>query len=333
MSSAVVKAGPGQVALLDFAPHQIALIRKTIARDCDEQEFNLFMEVARMRGLNPFSNQISPLVFSKHDADKRNMVILTRIDGARAIAARLPDYRPMAEPALIECDQAAKDPLCNPLGIVRAQVTLWKHIHGDWHPVVGEAYWDEYAPIKEDCPDGYEWIETGEVWADSGKPKKKKAAKSTGKVRMLDLSGNWGRMPRVMIAKCAEMQALRRGWPETYSGLYADEEIDRSRVIDVASEVVADYEEAERAKRIAAGGQTLLMVFDPEIGVEAVPRGQVADRLYAAYREAASEQEIADLRRRNEQALKTFWSWAPGDALELKKFAEQRVAVLREHGI
>lgn len=333
--NALVKATPqgGQVATLDFTAPQLALIRKTIAADCDEQEFDLFMEVARFRGLNPFANQVSPIVFSKGDKEKRKMVIVTRIDGARAIAQRLGDYRPMEGAPLIEIDEALKDPLCNPAGIVRAEVKLWKRSAGDWFPVIGEAYWEEFAPIKEECAEGYDWVETGETWADSGKPKKKKVPKSDKKVRQLDTTGNWGRMPRLMIAKCAEMQALRRGWPEDYSGLYVDEELDQAKVIDVASEIVADYEEAERLKRIGVSGKTLMFVFDPAKPIENVERGRIADRLFEFLRdEAQTVEQITAFLERNKVPLQTFWGWDRAEALEVKKFADQRIATLKEHG-
>ena len=43
-------------------------------------------------------------------------------------------------------------------GIVSATVTLWKQDNrGDWYQVIGEAYWDEFAPIKD------EWAEDPET--------------------------------------------------------------------------------------------------------------------------------------------------------------------------
>lgn len=192
---------------VDYSPRQLQLIKRTIASDCNDPEFDLFVEAARHMGLDPFRRQIMPLVFSKGDANKRRMSLIVGIDGFRVIAARCADYRPDENEADIAYDPALKSD-ANPLGIVKATVTAWKQDRkGDWHPVRGVAYWDEFVPLKEDSDAGYDWIDTGEVWADSGKPKKKKVPKAGGTVRQMP-DGNWARMPRVMISKCAEAQAL-----------------------------------------------------------------------------------------------------------------------------
>ena len=100
---------------------QLQLIRRTIANDCNDAEFDLFMAAARAAGLDPFRKQISPLVFNKQKPDKRRMSIITTIDGLRVIAARSgryrPDEAPLAgtEPRLRDlrkarADDAASDP-------------------------------------------------------------------------------------------------------------------------------------------------------------------------------------------------------------------------------
>jgi phage recombination protein Bet len=303
-----------QIRQGDLSPRQLDLIRRTVAKDCDTTEFDHFMAVASRLGLDPLRKQICAMVFNKNDAKKRNMSIITQIDGFRVIAARQGDYRPMETAPIIEYDEAAKDPATNPLGIVRAEVRVWKRHGSEWHQVAGEAYWDEFVPLEQEW--AYDEI--------AGK------RQPTGP-RVLTEKSPWRRMGRVMIAKVAEAQALRRGWPDDLSGVYADEELHRAQVIDVASELVANYQETERLQRVGAK-DTLLFLFDFESGnLEAVERGNIADRLTRFYeREAASAQQIIDFRQRNEASLKTFWAWAPGDALEVKKIAEGRVAALIE---
>lgn len=294
----------------DLTAAQLDIIKRTVAKDCNRDEFDHFIAVAQRLGLDPLRKQICALVFSKSDQDKRNMAIVTQIDGFRVLAARCGDYRPMETPAIIEYDDAAKNADTNPLGIVRAEVRAWKRFGDEWHPVAAEAYWDEFAPLEDE-------------WAFCEIERKRKP---TGKKKLSDKSP-WRRMARVMIAKCAEAQALRRGWPDDLSGVYAEEELHRAQVIDVASEVVSEYEEQSRLKRIGVGKETLLLQFG-DGPLESVIRGAVADRLFSWVREAQTAQDIITFQDRNAAALRTFWAWDPGDALEVKRFIEQRIEAL-----
>ena len=131
------------------------------------------------------------------------MSIIVAIDGFRAIADRTGAYRPDEDEPTYEIDPAAKSPDVNPVGLVKATVRVWKHAHGEWHKVTASAYWDEYAPIRQSA-DEYRWEDTGETWADSGKPKKRKVPIGETRAK-LDTSGNWGKMPRLMLAKVADL--------------------------------------------------------------------------------------------------------------------------------
>src|SRR3546814_17853676 len=60
-------------------------------------------------------------------------------------------------------------------------------------------------------------------------------------------------MGRVMIAKCAEAQALRKGWQEDLSGVYAPEEMARAEAEDKsAAEQVEEFQQDQRLKEINA---------------------------------------------------------------------------------
>lgn len=290
--------------MITFSPAQLQVIKSTVAKDTNATEFNLFLEACRSYGLDPFRKQIHAVVYSKDNAAKRKMTIIVSRDGLRVLAHRCRDYRPQSEPAQIIYEDSMKGPT-NPKGIVSATVKLWKQDNkGDWYPVIGEAYWDEYAPISD------EWGEDRETGR----------RKPTGN-KILDASGNWAKMPIVMITKCAESQALRAGWPETFGNIYAEEEMDRANVHDTASEALAAYEQAERMAR--AGGHGVLMVFDDAMKLEKVPMGNVADRV-AEFVRNASPDDAHKFRVRNEDALREFWTFSPTDALELKKQFEAK---------
>jgi hypothetical protein len=229
------------------------------------------------------------------------------IDGLRVIAARQGDYRPMETAPVIEQEEARVDPDKNPLGISRAEVRAWKASGGVWHPVVGEAWWDEYAPLRE------EWGP-----ADGG------ARAPTGRCV---LEPTWRRMARVMIAKCAEAQALRRGWPDLLSGLYGEEELHALRLAEqTASEFLRRNDEEALRRQISK--RTLWFVFEAGGVFQPVMLEQIHDRLRAFYEAAASTDVINRFEDINRASLQTLWEWSPGEALALKWVSEARKRAL-----
>lgn len=288
----------------DMTPKQVSLVKHTIAKDCNDDEFNLFCEVARAKGLDPFTSQIIPMVFNKGNAEKRKMTIIISRDGQRVIAQRCGDYRPASKPPQYEMDKALITPL-NPQGIVSATVYLWKQDQksGDWYEVAGQSFWDEFAPIKD------EWAK-----GDNGKSYK------TGK-QTLDDSGNWCRMPRLMIAKCAEMQALRAGWPEQFDGMYDEAEMDRAKVLDLTATEIVEQEKQDNRMRAIGGRDSITVWWGEEFALENVPDGQFADRV-AEHIKSLHPGKVAKWKDANRAGLQMFWARHPGDALVLKKMIE-----------
>jgi hypothetical protein len=80
---------------------------------------------------------------------------------------------------------------------------------GTWHIVSASAYLDEYCQKSRD-----------------GSP-----------------SGMWANMPRTMLAKCAESQALRKAFPAEMSGVYTKEEMEQAEVSKITLEQAADLNE------------------------------------------------------------------------------------------
>lgn len=297
------------ITKFDLSPKQIALVKDTVARDCNPEEFNLFMEVARAKGLDPFLGQIIPMVFNKDKADKRKLTIIISRDGQRVIAQRCGDYRPASKPPEYERDKDLMSAL-NPQGIVSATVYLWKQDQksGDWYEVAGQAFWDEFAPVSD------EWLYDQEA----GK------RKPTGK-KVLDSSGNWCRMPRLMIAKCAEMQALRAGWPEQFTGLYDEAEMDRAKVLDLSATDIVEHEREEHRLKVAGAKDAITITWGDNWTLENVPVGQLADRAMEFVKNESPE-KVAKWRDANREPLREFWARAPGDAAHLKKAVESKIA-------
>lgn len=289
----------------------LSLIRRTVAADCNDDEFNLFIHTARHLGLDPLRRQIYAFVFSKDSPEKRRMSIITAIDGFRAIAERTGNYRPDEEEPTFEVDPSLQGPN-NPAGLVKATVRVYKFSHGGWHKVTASAHWDEYAPIRE-------------VWDYDPDAKKRKP---TGR-KELDTSGNWVKMPRLMLAKVAEALALRKAWPDAFSNVYAYEEVDRSRVADMLpAEAAASGATEERLEKIG-GINTILIDWMDNQPLCAVPVGQFADRVMEFLHQNKDEPScIGVWADRNRHALREFWARAPSDALEIKREIEKATAAL-----
>lgn len=317
-------------SIASWTSRQLATIKQTVASDTNDIEFDLFIEYAKAKRLDPFSKQIIAVVYSKDDPKKRKMTIIVTQDGQRVLASRCRDYRPAeTEPEFVYVDEL-KGPT-NPLGIEKCTVKLWKQDNTQaWHPVIGWAYWTDYAPIKT-SGDAFEWVETGETYPDSGKPKKRKQLKAgadISKMQTLDDSGNWAKMPRVMLAKCANMVALRSGWPETFDGVYAEEEMDRINVQDrSASEMVELEREQRRMKTIAMSDDEYPFV-DHEGTMTFMPAGRYADHIIMSARNCTAVAELDSMKTRNREGLQRFWARHKSDALEVSQELEKLRAAL-----
>lgn len=313
-------------AVRDYDPKQMALIRRTVAADTTADEFDMFMTIARRSGLDPFRRQLYCVVYNKDDDKKRKVSFITGIDGLRAVAQRNGDYRPDNDEPQFTIDKDLISP-SNPRGLVKAVVKAFKRdTGGEWFPVVGVAYWAEFAPMKTDAEGGWDWVDTGEKWADSGKPKKKKVPR--GEVTEVP-SGKWADMPFVMLAKCAEAQALRKGWPDDLSAIYSPEEMERPMRDVTPTEAVAQHEQDQRLRLVKAVN-TIAMLWAAGDAIEAVPEGQFADRCLAHIKACDSVTGLDWWTATNAVSLREFWARNKADALAVKQAAEARRAELSE---
>lgn len=285
------------VPALTFNGNQVALIRRTVAKDANDDEFNLYIELCKARGLNPLLRHCYCLIMSKDDPKKRQMVIVVSIDGQRHVAETTQNYRPDERAPRFEVDPSLKDPKTNPAGLISAEVSVYKFSHGGWHPVPNVAYWEEAAPLRE------KWVNnqrTGEYELDSKKD-------------------GWRKMPRLMLAKVAEMGALRKAFPDDFSGLYGEAEMDRGEAYDLTPSEMADQSEQEaRIDRIGGAGKIIVDWLDGPL--DPVPVGSFFDRVAAFARDNLERVEAWS--SRNRHAMREFWAVTPGDALELKKVIE-----------
>lgn len=117
-----------------FTQEQLNLIRKTVAKDCNDRELELFLYTAKRTGLDPLLKQIYAI--------KRagRLTIQVGIDGFRLVADRTGRYAPGKAPVYEyrPDDEERRIPW-------KVTVTVKKLVGECWHDVEASAYWREYA--------------------------------------------------------------------------------------------------------------------------------------------------------------------------------------------
>jgi phage recombination protein Bet len=289
-----------------FQASQIQLIQR-MNPDCNHVEFDQFLHVAAQMGLDPLRKQIYAFVFSKDKPDRRRMSIIVGIDGFRSVAKRSGEYRPDTRAPRYSYDPALVDENKNPLGLISAEVSVFQHSRGQWFEVTAVAYWDEFAPIIE----GGKWVD-----GENGR----RTFRKDGTMALDPAKETWRKMPRVMLAKCAEAQAIRRAWPEDLSAIYADEELDRAKTLDLTATEIA--EKANVESRLAMIGGADAIMFDMGDGLERIPLAKAADMILDRFK-AMQPHEVLQWKNSNRVPLQEFWARAKTDALGVKKEIER----------
>ncbi len=177
------------LAIRKFNSEQVQLIARTIAKGATADELALFIAVSEKTGLDPFTRQIYSV--PRWDSRLRCEVrqIQVSIDGARLVAQRSGEYAGQDGPHWCGEDGVWRDVWLSNKPPVAAKVGVSRR--GFVAPLYAVALWNEYCPRNKD-----------------GQP-----------------TGQWPKMPALMLAKCAEMLALRKGFPAELSGLYSAEEM------------------------------------------------------------------------------------------------------------
>lgn len=294
-------------ALVSWNDKQLSLIRRTVAKDCDAAEFDLFIHTCKTVRLDPLRKQIYAFVMSKSDPKKRQMTIVTSIGGYRSIAERTGNYRPGKTETVL--DPTLVDPTTNPLGISHAIATAYKYVHGEWHAITETAYWAEFAPLKE-------------VWENDVR---------TGRFILDPKKDGWRRMPRVMIEKCAEAKALRRGWPDDFDGLYAEDEVDRAHTLDLTATEMADAAEQANRLEMIGGGNKIMIDWMDDRPLQPVKVGQLGDEaLKFVTQHKADPSHVMIWARKNQLALREYWGFDKDGALALKTKLEDVERAMKE---
>lgn len=307
--------------IVPFRDAELALIRKTVAKDCLPPEFDMFIHIAKTIGLDPLRRQIYAFVFGKESAD-RQLTVVTGIDGYRTISERSGNYRPDDKPPRYVYDETLKSD-ANPLGIVSCEVSVFKYRHGAWHEAPALAFWDEFCPTTYRYED-LDLIDTGKKWKNSGKPITKKVPKAGAKPIIDPSKTGWSKMPRNQIAKCAEAQAHRKAFPNDFAGVYVEEELHKRMSEDLTASEVADLvEQEDRMARIGGPNQVIIDWLDGK------PLAPVkADQLFGMAMDFIKENSASTIKvwdQHNAAALRMWWGMKKPEAIALRAEIEKAV--------
>jgi len=145
MSTEIAKR---QTTEIDFTTEQIDVMRKTIAKDATPIEFDLFLNIAKSAGLNPFHRQV---FFVKRGGIGQTTA---SVDGLRLIAHRTGQYRGQVGPMWCGLDGEWKDVWIEQTPPAAAKVGVWRE--GFSEPLWAVANFNAYCantPIWKKMPE------------------------------------------------------------------------------------------------------------------------------------------------------------------------------------
>jgi phage recombination protein Bet len=191
-SLAVVDEKPDQLTTqghwTNLDAERKALLRDTVCRGATDAEFELAVAQVNRLMLDPFTGQIFFIKRFDRQLGRETMAIQVSIDGLRLIADRSKQYMGQTEPQWCGPDGKWVDVWTSDSPPAAARAGVYRK--GFEQPIYAVARYQSYVQRKR-----------------NGSP-----------------NATWDKMPEVMLHKCAEALALRKGFPNELSGIYSTDD-------------------------------------------------------------------------------------------------------------
>lgn len=203
----------GLPARYAFDADQVAAIKRTVAKDCSDPEFVMFLEVVGRYGLDPFAKQVYAVKMPGKNGAAGKVEIMVSRDGLLALANRQPDFEGMEGDVVREGDQVSRtaEGFAHTYDADEAAERLERPIVGAWARVYRRGRRPTFflAPMHSYRKD----------------------------------SPVWKRYPDAMISKVAESAALRKAF--SISGVVGEDEVEYREAYEAVEDVEPDWGEDE----------------------------------------------------------------------------------------
>ena len=177
----------------EWSPVQQAALAHIGIEKAPPADQQVFMHVCQRTGLDPFNKEIYMIGRRERgrngEPDSVKWTIQTGIDGFRKRAEQHPQYAGTLDPEWCGTDGVWRDVWVEPRPPVAARVRVLRHDRQ--HPITLPVRFAEFAATYGDG----------------------------------NLQGQWKTKPAHMIEKVAEAASLRKAFPETFAGLFTDDEM------------------------------------------------------------------------------------------------------------